>query len=67
MYIDIVVHKSIYVSMYNSVSCLTLDYMIIIHYPASVKECWAHLGVGYYLPEMDEIPTLRKLPALSKA
>lgn len=41
--------------------------MITIHYPASVKECWAHLGVGYYLPEMDEIPTLRKLPALSKA
>ena len=63
-----------YVCMYvcinciqKTIPCLTLDYMITIHYPASVKECWAHLGDGYYLPEMDEIPTSRKLPALSTA
>ena len=52
VYMDTVLYKSvciyIYICMYNSISCLTLDYMIIIHYPAIVKECWAHLGVGFY-------------------
>lgn len=47
-YGDTVLHKSvyiyIYVCMYNSISCLTLDYMITIHYPAIVKECWAIWG-----------------------